>query len=82
MGGPFWEPAPDGAEYGWSRPGRATESLLSSADVRMHTASTMEVPVMIQLYLTRDAERVIAAMGTWTTPWQPRSLKRFSITAW
>ncbi len=31
------------------------DSLLLNPDVRMHAASTMKVPVMIQLYLDRDA---------------------------
>ena len=33
----------------------ADDSLLMSPDVRMHAASTMKVPVMIQLFLDRDA---------------------------
>lgn len=34
------------------------DSLLISPDLRMHAASTMKVPVMIQLYLDRDAGRL------------------------
>ncbi|MGM0669102.1 MAG: serine hydrolase [Gemmatimonadota bacterium] len=34
------------------------DSLLVSPDLRMHAASTMKVPVMIQLYLDRDAGRI------------------------
>ena len=33
----------------------SADSLLLSPDVRMHAASTMKVPVMIQLYLDRNA---------------------------
>lgn len=34
------------------------DSLLISPDLRMHAASTMKVPVMIQLFLDRDAGRI------------------------
>lgn len=34
------------------------DSLLIDPDLRMHAASTMKVPVMIQLYLDRDAGRL------------------------
>jgi len=34
------------------------DSMLISPDLRMHAASTMKVPVMIQLYLDRDSGRL------------------------
>jgi beta-lactamase class A len=34
------------------------DSILINPDVRMHAASTMKVPVMIQLYRDRDADRL------------------------
>jgi beta-lactamase class A len=48
--------AESGAEVAlYYRPLDGTDSLLIEPDLRMHAASTMKVPVMIQLYLDRDA---------------------------
>ncbi|HKK93494.1 MAG TPA: serine hydrolase, partial [Longimicrobiales bacterium] len=49
----------DGAEVGvYYRSTDGRDSLLASPDLRMHAASTMKVPVMLQLYLDDEAGRL------------------------
>jgi len=40
------------------RPLAGGDSILLNPDVRMHAASTMKVPVMMQIYLDRDSGRI------------------------
>jgi beta-lactamase class A len=60
--------AEEGVEVGlYYRSAAGTDSVLHGADVRMHAASTMKVPVMLQLFLDAEAGRIDLDAGVVVT---------------